>query len=327
MTVETATLIHELNSALPDPADGLTEGDNHIRLLKSAIKATFPNINAAITATDETLNNIRTATASLDALAALTPAADRLPYFTGASAAALATFSAFARTLVDDVDATAARTTLGLGALAVKNTVATADHDNDSVTFAKMQNINTSRLLGRTTAAAGDIEEISVGSGLALAAGVLSSSSTVQAALFQDQKADGTAGGGSTTGSWQTRVLNTSVFNNITGASLASNQVTLATAGTYVFYGVGAFFSRQGAHRIRNVSDNTTVATGPSGDAATSGLGFTTTVLGVATIASSKTFQLQYSVDAARATDGLGQAAAWTGEVEVYASLLIVRIA
>lgn len=38
--------------------------------------------------------------------------------------------------------------------------------DNDVVTFAKMQNIATDRLLGRDTAATGDVEEISVGGGL-----------------------------------------------------------------------------------------------------------------------------------------------------------------
>lgn len=51
----------------------------------------------------------------LDVLAGLaTPAADRLAYFTSASAAAYTVFSAFARSLLDDADAAAARATLVL---------------------------------------------------------------------------------------------------------------------------------------------------------------------------------------------------------------------
>lgn len=57
--------------------------------------------------------------AELTAIAGLTSAANKVPYFTGAGAAALADFTAAARALLDDTTAAAMVTTLGAAAIAL----------------------------------------------------------------------------------------------------------------------------------------------------------------------------------------------------------------
>lgn len=58
MTVEVAPYINSLNSLWPDGSDAKSEGDNHIRLLKSSIKATFPNVSGSMNATHAELNHV-----------------------------------------------------------------------------------------------------------------------------------------------------------------------------------------------------------------------------------------------------------------------------
>lgn len=58
MTVETATYINQLDSSKPASGDARSEGDDHMRLLKSTLRATFPNISGAVTATQGQLNGV-----------------------------------------------------------------------------------------------------------------------------------------------------------------------------------------------------------------------------------------------------------------------------
>ena len=122
------------DAALDDFA-GLTQGTDKLPYFSSATAmATADFTSYARTLLDDadaaaartTLGvvigtNVQAYDAELAALAGLTSAANKLPYFTGSGTASVADFSAYGRSLVDDSDAAAARSTLGLGTMATQN--------------------------------------------------------------------------------------------------------------------------------------------------------------------------------------------------------------
>lgn len=127
-------------SAVLDDLGGLTQATDKLPYFNSATTATTTDLtafartlldDASSSAARTTLgvaigSDVQAYNAKLAAISGVTAAADTLFYFTSASAGAVTTFTSFGRSLVDDADASAARTTLGLG------TLATASSINDS---------------------------------------------------------------------------------------------------------------------------------------------------------------------------------------------------
>ncbi len=143
----------------------------------ASVRANFASAKSEIEALQAELAILAAAKQPLDAtltaLAGLLTAADKLVYASGADQFATATLTAFARGVLASANATAMRTALGastlggnlftaadaaaarallsLGSMALLNTVA----------YGNMQNVSaTDRLLGRSSAGSGTIEEI-----------------------------------------------------------------------------------------------------------------------------------------------------------------------
>lgn len=150
-------------------------------------------------------------------------------------------------------------------------------------------------------------------------------SGTTQVATLRDEKTNGTAGGGFTSGSYQTRTLNTEVDPSSI-VTLSSNQFTLA-AGTYYLSASAPAHDVNGHKiKIRNITDSTDTLTGSKTISnATAGSNDNSVIEGIFTIAGTKVFELQHRCNTTRASDGFGQAASYS-DTEVYSQVTIIKL-
>lgn len=105
MATESGTYISDLDAAKPGPSEAASEGDDHLRLIKSFIKATFPNVSGAMTCTHTELN-------VLDGIPA-TLTATELGYVDGVTSAIQTQLTALA-SVTQNSDPAAAGTTYTL---------------------------------------------------------------------------------------------------------------------------------------------------------------------------------------------------------------------
>jgi len=90
MALETATYINQLVSTNPPNTDPKSQGDDHLRMIKATLQATFPNITGAITADQSEINKLDGCTAStaeLNKLTGVTVTTAEINYLAGVTSA------------------------------------------------------------------------------------------------------------------------------------------------------------------------------------------------------------------------------------------------
>lgn len=175
---------------------------------------------------------------------------------------------------------------------------------------------------GALNAVIGRALETTSGAGLALAYIDAHVVNDIDWVIVQDQRASGSANGGSLTATtWTTRTLNTEVVDTGSLCSLAANQATLQP-GTYTVIFLSAFgLAVVNRTRIRDTTGGTTLAQSVNGTQQGTSVG-----VGEFTITVASAIELQYYVSGTGGgtSPGLGSTLS-SGDVEVYASVIFIR--
>lgn len=220
----------------------------------------------------------------------------------------------------------------GLGSLATLSTVGTAQITDNSVTGAKIA-------LGSD--AQGDVMYYNGTDWVRLPAGTSGqllqtkgsganpewvTPSYAPDVILEQQETSGTPGGGFSSGSDVTRVLNTEVRDASNICTLSSNQFTLPAGTYYIRWRCPAYAVGSHQSMLYNVTSATTVRRGYQtyGSAGTSAV---TESCGdaVVTVAGSTAFEIRHRCSGGRASDGLG----YSGGLgtEIYTAVQIWKTA
>lgn len=144
---------------------------------------------------------------------------------------------------------------------------------------------------------------------------------------FQHNESAGTGGGTATSGSWNTRKINTEVLDIPNIASLSSNQITLP-AGTYYIRALSSYYYCSYVKtRLYNVTDSAELLRSIYSVApATSHIEAKSHIDGYFTLTGSKALELQYRCSVTYANNGLGYPYNIGGD-EIYAVIEIWKVA
>jgi hypothetical protein len=227
MALESGTYINSLNASNPASTDGLGQADDHIRLLKSTIKNTFPNIDAPVTATEDHLNLISSYTGNANDLNLLSGqsgaglSSTELGYLTNVTSdiqAQINAISVAASGNLSTTDFAAANSGTGYGSLAYDN--------SGNYTFSRVTDSNIRGAFSAGANIAIDANGVISGSSASFSAG---SGISISGTTISNSAPDQTV---NLTGSGATSVSGT--YPNFTISSTDTNTAYTAGGGIII---------------------------------------------------------------------------------------------
>lgn len=143
---------------------------------------------------------------------------------------------------------------------------------------------------------------------------------------IEDLKTDTASGGTFTSGSFQTRDLNTIRTNEIAGSSLSSNAITLPVGVYWIVARAPAYQVNQHQIRIANTSGSNVDITGERGAATAAGVTTHVVAEGRATLTEETVIELTHICQTTVATTGFGVGSVSFGIGNIYSSIKIWKV-
>ena len=195
------------------------------------------------------------------------------------------------------------------------NAVQTGDIANSAVTDEKIAGLTSSKLTGALPAISGaNLTNLPAGGKFA------------SYAIIADQKATDTAGGSSSTGTFNTRDLNTELADPDGIVTISSNQFTLQAGSYLIRASAPAYKAARHQILINNVTDSAVAAVGqPEYCSASAGVGNRAFAAGRVTITGAKAFDIRHRVGNAETTYGLGVEANYDLQPNIYTIVEIFK--
>lgn len=211
---------------------------------------------------------------------------------------------------------TMARTNLGLGAMATKATVAFADMTGAAVvTSGETIAANNNNTTLPTSAAVKAYVDASI-----------PAAASEQFLHVRDEKAAGQTGGTFTEGSFLTRALTGVVYNNIPGASLSANRITLPVGNYRIIASAPA--CSVGRHRaiLYNVTAGSVALLGTTESSPQNSNGLSRSVVnGRFGLLATSALEIRHRCEVSRAANGFGNGRD-LGLNEIYTDVMIWKI-